>query len=137
MSEASGGLHMLDTNVIIDAARGEGVARRRLSAFSRADVAISALTEAELLFGIAKREVGTRYADATVSLMSWLRVLPWDSQAARAYAVLRLGQQALGKPLGRVDLLIAAHALAMDAVLVSRDRAFIQVPSLKLEAWPV
>jgi tRNA(fMet)-specific endonuclease VapC len=62
-------------------------------------------------------------------------VLPWDSEAAWQYAELRAAMERRGKPMGNLDMMIAAHALAAQAVLVTNDHVFRQVKQLKIEDW--
>jgi tRNA(fMet)-specific endonuclease VapC len=63
-------------------------------------------------------------------------VQTWGREAAAAYGNLRAKQESMGKPLGPLDMQIAAHAIAVDAVLVSNDRAFQHVPDLRgVENW--
>jgi tRNA(fMet)-specific endonuclease VapC len=64
---------------------------------------------------------------AVEKLFEAIEVRPWDSPAARAYGRLRARLKAAGTPLAELDLLIAAHAIALGAVLVSHDRAFQRV----------
>jgi tRNA(fMet)-specific endonuclease VapC len=67
------------------------------------------------------------------SVLSRLQVIAFASPADRAYAEMRAGLERSGTPLAANDLLIAAHALSLDCILVSDDRAFARVPGLKLE----
>jgi tRNA(fMet)-specific endonuclease VapC len=62
-------------------------------------------------------------------------VLPWDFSAAERYGILRAALDRSGRPLGSLDLLIAAHALAAGAILVTNDRAFSQIAPLQIEDW--
>lgn len=62
-------------------------------------------------------------------------VLPWDSVIAECYGSVRADMSRQGKILAPLDLLIAAHALGVGAVLVTNDRAFSQVASLHVEDW--
>lgn len=135
MTDHGAETYLLDSNIVIDAIRGEPQARRRLNEAEPGALAISALTEAELLFGVEKRRSKLKSGDPTPAILDQLTVLPWDSEAAKTYAVLRSGLEMIGKPLDRIDLLIASHALALRAVLVTRDQAFTQVPRLRLENW--
>ena len=65
-----------------------------------------------------------------------LVVMPWSAQAADEYSRLRTFLQRQGTPIGNMDLLIAAHALAENAVLVTNNlREFGRVPGLQLENW--
>jgi tRNA(fMet)-specific endonuclease VapC len=62
-------------------------------------------------------------------------ILPWDTDAAQAYANARATLQAEGRTLAPMDLLIGAHALAIGAVLVTNDHAFAQLPGVVIEDW--
>jgi len=62
-------------------------------------------------------------------------VLPWDNTAAECYGVLRADMQKKGKALGNLDMLIAAHALALGVVLITNDLAFRHVEGLKITDW--
>jgi tRNA(fMet)-specific endonuclease VapC len=59
-----------------------------------------------------------------------VRILPWDRKEAHTYGLVRAKLQNAGKPLGHLDMMIAAHAVAVDAVLVTNDKAFLQVEDL-------
>jgi tRNA(fMet)-specific endonuclease VapC len=61
--------------------------------------------------------------------------LPWDSNAARRYADVRATLEIAGTPMGNLDMMIAAHALAEEAVLVTNDRSFRRLKELKIEDW--
>jgi tRNA(fMet)-specific endonuclease VapC len=87
-------------------------------------VYVSAISEAELRFGMAK---GPKHATRITMVERFLMkaaVLPWGHEEAVAYGELRARLQAAGSPLGALDTLIAAHALAIDAVLVTHDKGF-------------
>jgi len=62
-------------------------------------------------------------------------ILPWDSDAARRYGLLRATLEGEGQPMGNLDVMIAAHALAVGAVLVTNDQAFARIKKLKVEDW--
>jgi tRNA(fMet)-specific endonuclease VapC len=62
-------------------------------------------------------------------------ILPWDSDAARKYGQLRAVLERDGQPMGNLDVMIAAHALAVGAVLVTNDQAFARIKKLKVEDW--
>jgi tRNA(fMet)-specific endonuclease VapC len=98
-------------------------------------LAMSAIVEGELLYGIARKPEATRLGASVQALLSMLEILPWDSDAARSYGVVRAQLSSLGKPLSTLDTLIAAHALSIDAVLVTHDSAFQQVPTLRTVDW--
>lgn len=129
--------YLLDADIIIASLRGEGFARARLADAEPRTLAISTVTEAELLFGVEKRRRQDRPPDWTSELIARFTILPWTSEAAAVYARLRADLEAVGKALARMDLLVAAHAVATGATLVSRDGAFRRVPGLQLENWLV
>jgi tRNA(fMet)-specific endonuclease VapC len=62
-------------------------------------------------------------------------VLSWDSDAARQYGLLRASLERDGAPMGNLDIMIAAHALALNAVLVTSDGAFRRIKKLKIQNW--
>ena len=107
----------------------------RLDAVPRNEVEVSSLVAAELRYGAER--VKSRKLIATVD--AWLglfTIAPWDDDAARAYAKARTAVEAKGKPIGNLDLLIASHALACNATLVTNNiRHFSQVPGLRFENW--
>ena len=125
-------LYLLDTNIVSYIANGKSSAARRAvkSVSAHASIAISAITEAELLFGLARRPEAIRLRESIGAVLVGVKVLPWDSDAARSYATLQLHLSQSGKSLGALDALIAAHAIATNAVLVTRDAAFQQMGHL-------
>jgi tRNA(fMet)-specific endonuclease VapC len=105
---------------------------------------ISSITEAELLYGIAKSAGGPAGShvgsDQRKRSLDWflarLKVQPWGREEAAAYGQLRAKQEAMGKPLGPLDMQIAAHAVALRAILITNDKAFQNVPDLPgVENW--
>jgi len=132
-------LYVLDTNTVSYIAIDRSPAARRMlnQALSGHQVAISAITEGEVLFGLAKNP-GAKAARLRASvqlLFPRLSILPWDSAAARAYGPMRAKLHAVGKPLSAIDMLIAAHAISVDATLVTHDGAFRQVNGLRCVDW--
>lgn len=107
----------------------------RLDAVAREDVALSTVVSAELRYGAAR--VKSRKLAATIE--RWLAlfvIAPWDDEAAQTYARIRAAVEAKGRPIGNLDLLIAAHALSRGATLVTNNtRHFSQVPGLRMENW--
>ena len=128
--------YLLDTNTASYAIRGNflGV-REHLLRVPAVDVGVSVVTEAELRFGAARLPEVARMRVLVREFLATYTALPWTSDAAIIYGDLRLTAERSGAPIGPLDLMIAAHALAVDAVLVSHDRVFRKVPELKLEDW--
>ncbi|NVO08224.1 MAG: PIN domain-containing protein, partial [Rhodoferax sp.] len=98
---------------------------------------ISVITEAEMRFGVRRQPNATRLAKAVDAFLLDVPSLPWTSATATTYAELRTRMEIKGIGLSAMDLLIAAQALAEDCTLVSADRAFAQVPGLRLLDWSV
>lgn len=127
--------YMLDTNTVSHLIKGNPAVARRLLSVSMASLCISAITEGELLFGLAKRPEATRLHTAVREFLRRVDVLPWDSTVAEHYGVVRADMERQGKVLAPMDGLIATHALALGAVLVTNDQAFSHVPRLLREDW--
>jgi tRNA(fMet)-specific endonuclease VapC len=128
-------LAMLDTNMASALIKNlSAPLRARLAATPVALACVSAVTEGELRFRLAKMPQ-TKHAEAARRFLATIPILPWDSAAAEAYGTLRAQLERAGTPLGALDTLIAAHALALDAELVTADKAFSQAPGLRVSDW--
>lgn len=128
---------MLDTNIASFVVRGANKALQdKLRAQPIADTCISAITEGELLFGLAKRPEARALRTVVHELLHLVEVMPWDSHAAAAYGELRATLERQGTPLGNLDTLIAAHAIATGSILVTNDKALARTPGLQAEDWP-
>lgn len=126
--------YMLDTNAASTLIRGQtGPALQRL--MTEYGACISVITEAELRFGVRCRPDATRLAKAVEIFLQDIPSLPWTSVTAEVYAEQRTRMESQGIGLSAMDLLIATHALAEDCILISADRAFAQVPSLRVLNW--
>ena len=86
-----------------------------------AQLAISAVTEGELLYGVARRPEATRLHAIVNEFLLRVSIQPWDSNVTRHYGALRVALERRGRPIGNVDMMIGAHALALGAVLVTND----------------
>lgn len=128
---------MLDTNTVSHLVKQHPNVARHVIAVPMASLSISAITAGELLYSLAKRPEAVGLRAAVTELMRRVDVLPWDFSAAERYGTLRADLVRTGKPLGSLDLLIAAHALTASAVLVTNDRAFSQIAQLQVEDWTV
>lgn len=99
-------------------------------------VELSALVVAELIYGVhsaANPILARRKLD---ELLSSLTVVPFDIAAAEAYGRIRLALRRKGRPIGEVDMLIAAAAMSRGAILVTRNvQHFSEVEGLKIDDW--
>ncbi len=132
-----GQYYMLDTNTASYIIKGKPVViRERLRNVPMANVCISAITKAELLRGVAKKPEAKQLPIAVKEFLLRVEILPWDSDTANTYAILRTACENEGKPLGTMDMLIAAHSVAVGAFLITNDKAFYNVKHhLMLEDW--
>lgn len=128
---------MLDTNIashVIKGDRPEII--QRLASLPIEDIVISSVTEGELLYGLAKRGYPKALSERVRQFLLRVDVLPWDHDVTRTYGDLRAACEAKGVTLAPLDMMIAAHAAATDATLVTRDKAFVRVPeSLRIDDW--
>ena len=102
--------------------------------FAEERCSLSAIVAAEILFGIERHTLSERRAALVAGLLDVLLIEPFDTQVSVTYGRLRAELQRLGISLAAMDLLIAAHALALDRPLVSLDQAFAHVPGLECVA---
>jgi tRNA(fMet)-specific endonuclease VapC len=130
---------LIDSSILIDAARGLLDLERLLSQSAEMELAISAVTASELLHGVhraSKKSQKARREAFVERLLEVWPVLPFDLTAARMYARLWAGLAAKGVSIGAHDLMIAATALANGLALVTRDkRSFPKVPGLRVLHW--
>ncbi len=127
---------MLDTNIVRQAVskRSQPVLDQLVQR-SPAELCVSVVTYGESTFGLRRRPEATKLASANETFFAEIEILPFTREAATTYGTLRAAMEGLGKSLGPLDMLIAAHALSIGATLVSADRAFRFVPNLRVEDW--
>jgi tRNA(fMet)-specific endonuclease VapC len=128
---------MLDTNTARYIIKGNVPdVRKNLLTIPMEQVCISVITQAELLFGVARRPDAKGLHIAVNEFLLRLDILPWNSSAAERYAALRAECERKGKILGSMDMMIAAHAISSNATLVTNDQAFHSIKTyLKLADW--
>jgi tRNA(fMet)-specific endonuclease VapC len=128
--------YLLDTNIASCIIKGNSpTVDRHLVKAPMAQLAISAVTEGELRFGAARLPHATRLHNMIEDFFLRVAVLPWDSDAAQQYGQLRAALERDGQPMGNFDTMIAAHTLALNAVLVTNDHAFARIKKLKVVDW--
>ena len=100
------------------------------------DIGISSITVAELEYGAAKSQYPDRNRAALTQFLIPLEIVRFDEQAATIYGTIRATLERLGKIIGAMDLLIAAHALSLSLTLVTNNtKEFNRVQGLVLENW--
>ena len=131
-------LHMLDTDTCSYLIKGKSAAiETRLANLAPTMVCISVITRAELQYGLKRLPPEHRLHLAVRQFLKLIRILAWDAEAADWYADIRHQLIRSGQPIGEMDMMIAAHALAAGAILVSNNQrhyARIEAP-LILENW--
>jgi tRNA(fMet)-specific endonuclease VapC len=128
---------MLDTDtcIYIINRRPESVFDR-LRAHRVGDIGISAITVSELRYGAEKSSRPEENHEALDSFLTPLEILEYGEAESRTYGMIRSHLERSGKPIGSMDLLIAAHAVSLGAILVTQNtREFERVPDLRVESW--
>jgi tRNA(fMet)-specific endonuclease VapC len=129
--------YLLDTNIlsdVINSPKGAAAARVRLEAIA-GNIAISIIVVAELRYGYTKI-ASQRLKDAYEKLFDSIPIEAWEKPFDHVYANIRSELERKGRVIGAMDMLIAAHALATDAVMVTANESeFSRVPGLKIENW--
>jgi tRNA(fMet)-specific endonuclease VapC len=129
---------LLDTDVCIAIMNREERVRPHLEQHAPSTLRMSAVTLAELRFGIAKSTQPKRATANLNALMSKVGVVPFDEAATTRYGDLRALLERRGSPIGPLDTLIAAHALSLRWVLATHNvREFRRVPGLGVADWLV
>jgi tRNA(fMet)-specific endonuclease VapC len=128
--------YLLDTDIVSDLVRHpQGRAAARLAEVGEDAVATSIIVAAELRFGAAKKQ-SARLSQQLEAVLGALDVLALDRPADTTYAAARAALESAGTPIGGNDLLIAAHALALDMTIVTGNaREFGRVAGLRVENW--
>lgn len=127
--------YLLDTNAASYAINKKSPAMDlHLVKVPMAELGISTVTQGELRYGAARSGSAPLHATVEQFLLG-VTVFPWDSEAAGQYGELRAALEREGKLMGSLDMMIAAHALALRLTLITSDRAFGRIKKLKTEDW--
>jgi len=129
--------YMLDTNICIALIkRKPPKALKRFDRLSAGNVGISAITLAELRYGVAKSQNIERNRQALEEFLLPLEVADFGERAASAYGTVRADLENSGQPIGPLDTQIGAHAQSLDAILVTDNTVeFRRIKGLKIENW--
>jgi len=131
--------YLLDTNIcifLLNQRQGFERIVQRMDGLERNQVGLSAITVAELEFGVAaSKRQGDNFQRLERFLVDF-EVLPFDRDAAKSYGPIRKALRTQGTPIGPLAFLIATHALALKATLVTNNTSeFLRVPGLVVEDW--
>lgn len=128
--------YMLDTNIVSDLIRNpQGKVAKRIAKLGEGNICTSIIVAAELRYGCAKSG-SKRLLKAVEDLLGEINVLPFEVPADSEYGGIRAELEAAGKPIGGNDLLIAAHACATGATIVTANTGeFKRIRGLNVENW--
>ena len=127
---------MLDTNILSDLVRNpQGLIAQKISSVGERSICTSIIVASELRFG-AKKPGSKQLTTQLNTILSAIDILPLEEPADHCYGELRIHLEKHGTPIGPNDMLIAAHALLLDCVVVTaNEQEFSRVPKLKVENW--
>jgi tRNA(fMet)-specific endonuclease VapC len=128
---------MLDTNICIYIIREKPIkVLKKLHTFNLSDIAVSAITQSELEYGVAKSNRQKENHEALIKFLSPLEIIPYDDKAAADYGQIRNHLEKKSAIVGAMDLLIGAHARSIPMTLVTKNlREFKRIPGLRVENW--
>lgn len=128
---------MLDTNICIHAIRHkpEGVFHE-LQKHDPSEICVSAVTYAELIYGVEKSMAVEKNRLALSLLMANIEIVDFDAEAAAYYGRIRFALEKNGTPIGPLDMMIAGHAQSLGCTLVTNNvKEFARVSGLEIENW--
>ena len=130
-------IYMLDTNICIELIKRKPLQiLGRFHNFTVGDIGISAITLAELRYGVAKSQAAEKNAQALAEFILPLEIADFDENAASAYGPVRAELEKSGTPIGPLDTQIGAHALSLGATLVTSNiKEFRRIRGLQVENW--
>ncbi len=128
--------YLLDTNILSDLVKyPSGVVAKRIAEVGEEQICTSIIVACELRFGVEKSG-SKRLADSLEKILGAMEILPLETPCEIYYAKIRIHLEQVGTPIGPNDLLIAAHVLTLNLIVVTaNEREFSRVPNLKVENW--
>jgi tRNA(fMet)-specific endonuclease VapC len=129
--------YLIDTNICIYIMNNRPVdVIKKFKQFNLGEIGISTITVSELQYGVAKSTHRKENQHRLDEFLSPLEVLTYNEIAARTYGDIRFQLEKHGKPIGPLDLLIAAHALSQNLIIVTNnDKEFKRIKNLEVENW--
>jgi len=130
-------IYLLDTNICVHLIRHRSAAlMQKLTSLPVGEAGVSSVTVAELQYGVQKSGRTEQNAEALAMFLTPLPIADFDYAAAEAYGRIRAHLERAGAPIGPLDTLIAAHAVSLDAILVTSNLGeFSRVTELRVEDW--
>lgn len=129
--------YMLDTNICIYSIKHKPEqVFQRLQEHNPAEICISSITYAELVYGVEKSQQIEKNRIALMLLLARIEIVDFDSSAAEVYGKIRADLEKKGTPIGPLDMMIAGHAKSLDYTVVTNNiKEFKRIKGLKLENW--
>ncbi len=129
--------YLIDTNICIYIINKRPAAViKKFKQFELGEIGISTITVSELQYGVAKSTYRKKNEVRLEEFLAPLEILTYDQTAARVYGDIRFQLEKRGRPIGPLDLLIAAHAISQDLVLITNnDKEFKRIKKLQIENW--
>ena len=129
--------YLIDTNICIYIINKRPIGIiHKFKLFDVGEIGVSTITVSELQYGVSKNKNRRLNKQRIEEFLFPLEILPYDEIAASIYGDIRLQLGKRGEPIGPLDLLIAAHALSRNLVLISNnEKEFKRVKNLKVENW--
>lgn len=128
--------YMLDTNMCIYAQKQNASVLAKIKNNREQGLVISSITLAELEYGVRASAATDKNFVSLLRFLSIVEILPFDSNAASEYGIIRAELKRKGTPIGNMDMLIAAHALSEGLIVVTHNtREFERVTNLRIEDW--
>lgn len=128
---------LLDTNICIYMIKNKPPeVRKHFEQFVPGDIALSSITVAELQYGVEKSAAREKNALALEAFLLPLEIAPFDAESALTYGRIRAELEKQGKPIGSMDMLIAAQAMAQGFTLITHNlQEFERISGLRCETW--
>ncbi len=131
--------YLIDTNIciyIMNKRPPEVI--ERFKTFEIGQIGISSITVSELNYGVAKSQKKKQNAKRLDEFLTPFTILPYDENASKYYGLIRSELESQGNVIGPLDMLIAAHAISENLILVTNnEKEFQRIESLKVENWAV
>jgi tRNA(fMet)-specific endonuclease VapC len=130
-------IYLIDTNICIYLMNQKPVkVIQKIKNTEVGQIGISTITVSELKYGVAKSNLKKQNAQRLEEFLTPFEILPYDETASEYYGMIRAELESQGKVIGPLDMLIAAHALSKDMILViNNEKEFLRIKSLKVENW--